>query len=236
MQKIEEGFRFAEIHTNEYSMSLKDRDAPSPTEKEIIEDAPFMQGHHDFSMFLGERIFNNRSLTYRFEVYERNREYRKVDETVLKNWLMKRGIQPLYDDYDRNYYWMAKCTSVSVTDDHAAGRLIVDLVFDAYPFKRDTLEEGHDIWDEIIFDYDYFQPTEFDVSGSLAINLYNIGSNGVTPKIIADSNFTIVKGSKSFDVSAGSITSESFRLEIGDNEMTLEGNGTIKFEFYKELM
>lgn len=52
MLKIEEGFEFDGKHTKEYGMSLKERDAPTPSEKEIIEDVPFMQGHHDFSMFL----------------------------------------------------------------------------------------------------------------------------------------------------------------------------------------
>lgn len=149
---------------------------------------------------------------------------------------MKRGIQPLYDDYDRGYYWMAKCTNVSITDDHKAGRLIVDLTFDAYPFKKSILKEGHDIWDEIQFDLDIFQPVEFQINGNRDITLYNAGAGGVSPTIIASSSFTIEMGDRTYNISSGETKSELFRLTPGENNMTISGNGTIEFIFYKEVL
>lgn len=234
--EIKEGFTVDGKHTKDFGMSLISRQAPTPEEKTIIEDVPFMQGVYDFSMILGERIFNNRPLSYRFETYERDYNHRKVDETLLKNWLMKKGIQPLYDDHDKGFYYLAKCKSVAVEDDHKGGRLIIDITFDAYPFMIGVLEEGHDQWDEINFDLDYLQETEYTVTNSLDINLMNTGSVGVVPTIDASSAMSIDKAGTAYSVPTGTSKSDSFRLEIGENPMTITGNGTIKFSFYKELI
>lgn len=233
---ILEGFKFNGIHTKEFGMSLKERLAPTPEEKTITEEVPFMQGVYDFSDLLGERIFKNRTLSYRFEVYQRDYQHRKVNEIVLKNWLMKRGIQPLYDDHDRGYYYLAKCTNVDIEDDHQGGRLIINITFDAAPFMKSSLEEGNDIWDLFNFEIDYAQDVEYTVNGRLDISLLNVGSIGVVPTITAGSQMTIVKDSMTYKVPVGESKSESFRLEIGENQLSITGNGTIKFTFYKELI
>ena len=138
-----EGFTRSGIHTSEYGMWLVERQAPSPSEKEVIESVPFMQGVYDFSNILGERVFNNRTLTYSFVIKEQDYEHRKIDQTAIENWLKKDGVAPLYDDHARGYYYMAKCTSVN-TDDFYGG-LGVTTTWDAYPFKISELPEGHDI-------------------------------------------------------------------------------------------
>jgi phage-related protein len=232
----QEGFKFLGHHTKEYNLILLERSAPTPEEKKIKESVPFMQGDYDFSMILGERIYENRTLTFTFTLFEDSYEYRKVDETALANWLMKGGYEPLYDDHAPNYYYMAKCTSVQVEDNTAERRLIVTITFDAYPFKISMLAEGHDIWDEFNFELDVSQPVEFTVNDSLYINLLNVGSCGVVPTVTASAPMTIRKNGFTYQVPQGESRSESFRLEIGENPMTVKGNGTIKFTFYKELI
>src|SRR5690625_2713843 len=88
-----EGFTRSGIHTSEYGMWLENRQAPTPSEKEIIESVPFMQGVYDFSNILGERVFNNRPLTYSFVIKEQDYEHRKIDQTAIENWLKKDGIE-----------------------------------------------------------------------------------------------------------------------------------------------
>ena len=71
----------------------------------------------------GERIFNNRTVSYEFWAVNRNYEARKVFELALKNWLMLPGILPIYDTHDFNYHWLGKCASVEVEDDTEYNRL-----------------------------------------------------------------------------------------------------------------
>jgi len=236
MDFTQEGFEIAGHHTGEFGLILLERSSPTPSEKEVIETVPFMQGVYDFSMILGERIYENRPLAFTFTSFEDKYEKRKVDETVLTNWLMKGGYQPLYDDHARNYYYLAKCTGVQVQDNTAERRLNINVTFDAHPFKKSILEEGHDRWDDFNFDLDVAQPVEYEVGSNLNVNLLNTGSTGVTPTIWASSQMTILKDNVTYTIPSGESKSEAFRLAIGENPMVISGDGTIKFSFFKELI
>lgn len=234
MGTITEGFKRGNIHTKEFGMWLVSRSAPTPDEKTITESVPFMHGVYDFSMILGERIYENRIISYQFEIIDMNYQQRKLIQTKLENWLMKDGFAPLYDDHAPGYYYLAKCTGVDVED--TSGGLTVNVEFEAYPFKISILEEGHDIWDDFNFELDVSQPVEYQVNGTLNINLLNAGSCSVVPTITVSAAMTIQKDKITYNVPQGESKSESFRLMIGENPMTITGNGTIKFTFYKELI
>lgn len=233
---VKEGFRYNDKHTKEFRMILRERQAPTPEEKRITEDVPYMQGVYDFSMVFGERTYYNRSLTYVFEIYERDYERRKVNEAAIKNWLLNSDYAPLYDDFDRGYYYIAKCTSVDIQDEHSAGRQIVTINFDAYPFKISQYPEGHDIWDVFNFELDVSQPVEYTINGTCEINILNIGLCSVVPIVTSSSSMKILKDGVLYNVPQGESKNDSFRLKIGENPMTVTGYGTIKFTFYKELI
>lgn len=231
---ITEGFKRDGIHTKEYKMWLVERSAPTPEEKAITESVPFMQGHFDFSTILGGRVYENRPLTYQFEILERDYLTRKIFQTSLENWLMKGGYEPLYDDHAPEYHYLAKCESVETAD--AYGGLTVNIEFDAYPFKIAELAEGNDIWDTFNFELDVAQVTKFSVNGSVNIILYNVGANNLTPAIKATAPMTIIKDGVSYSIPAGETNSYEFVLCQGENPMSIRGNGAIEFLFYKELI
>lgn len=236
MNYTKEGFKTLGHHTGEFNMILLERSSPPPGEKIITESVPFMQGVYDFSMMMGERIFDNRPLTYKFTAFENEYENRKIIEASLINWLMRGGYEPLYDDHARNYYYLAKCTGVDISDDTAGRRLNITVTFDAYPFKIAVQEEGNDIWDNFNFELDVWQPNFYNVYGVLSINLFNAGSVGVTPSIYSSSTFSIDKGGVTYTIPAGESKSESFRINIGENPLIIRGRGTIQFKWHKELI
>src|SRR5699024_7335189 len=235
-RSIKEGFVFNGFDTREYDMHLIERSAPTPQEKEIIESVPFAHGVYDFSNILGERIFDNRSISYTFQIYEHDYDRRKHEQTVLENKLLGTHITRLEDSYDEDYYYLGKCVSINTTDDHVYNRLIVVVEFDCYPFKISKLPEGHDIWDEFNFELDVAQVIEFGVNGTRDITLYNAGASSVVPTIIASSEFTIEKGTVSVTVPSGTSKSDLIRLQSGENKLKVTGNGTIEFNFHKELI
>ena len=234
--KIKEGITFNGFDTREYDMHLIERSAPTPQEKEIIESVPFAHGVYDFSNILGERIFDNRPISYTFQIYEHDYDRRKHEQTVLENNLLGTHITMLEDSYDEDYYYLGKCVSVNTTDDHVYNRLIVVVEFDCYPFKISKLPEGHDIWDEFNFELDIAQIVKHEVSGTKEIVLYNAGTPSVVPTIIASSEFTIEKGTVSVTVPSGTSKSDLIRLQSGENKLKVTGNGTIEFNFHKELI
>lgn len=232
--QIHEGFQRGNRHTRDFKMWLIDRQAPTPEEKAIVENLPFVQGEYDFSTILGGRVYNNRPLTYQFEILNRDYQSRKIVQTALENWLMRDGFERLYDDHAEGYYYIAKCTGVNTADSY--GGLTVDIEFNAYPFKISELAEGNDIWDTFNFELDVSQITEFTVNDSITIALYNVGASNLTPAIKASAPMTIIKDGITYNIGVGETKSYEFSLLQGENKLTIQGNGTIEFLFYKELI
>jgi len=236
MAEINEGFTFAGKSTMESGYRLVGREAPSPSEKVIVESVPFMHGVYDFSSILGERVFENRNITYQLLLPKRSYPSRKIAEIKIKQWLMTAGIQPLYDTHDIGYYWLGKFTEVTVEDSHTDNALVVSATFDCYPFMVAEQAEGNDIWDTFNFELDVAQTVSYEVNGSKEITLYNVGSRGSVPQITASSAMSLEKNGVIFNVPSGTTKDELFRLEVGENPIKITGAGTIKFEFYKEVM
>jgi phage-related protein len=233
---ITERITFGDFDSKALNMWLISRSAPTPSKNEIVESVAFKNGVYDFSRMLGEDTYQNRPITYTFHIYERDREYRKHDQTVLENRLMKHGVIKLEDTYDANYHYLGKCVGVSTDDDHVYGRLIVTIEFDCYPFKVANEPEGNDIWDIFNFDLDYAQDTEYEVNGSRTITLYNVGVPSVVPEITVSGEVTVSNGQRQVAINNSIFKNIGFRLMPGENQLTLNGQGTVSFHFYKELI
>lgn len=162
MEQIIEKINFGEFDSQKRKMHLLERSAPTPARKEKQESLAYMQGDYDFSGLDGQEYHENRELSYTFYVLERDYDYRKHNQTVIENELMRYGEIPLYDSYSVGYYYHAKCMGVRVTDDHLSSRLIIEITFKGYPFKTSILPEGHDLVAFINVDLDVRQYNSFE--------------------------------------------------------------------------
>lgn len=233
---IKEYIQFGSFDSREYGMRLVERSAPTPSEKEKKESVPFMHGHYDFGSILGERLFENRPVSYTFHLNEKNYSKRKHTQTSLENKLMREGVTTLVDTYSPNYFYRGKCTSVSTADDHVYKRLIVNVEFDCYPFKVSQTAEGSDIWDTFNFELDVMQNVDYTINGTEIITLINPGTPSVSPQVTTSSEMTIQFENQLYVFPAGTSKNEGMRLHSGENDLIITGNGTIAFNFYKELM
>jgi len=233
---LKEGIVFNGFDTREYGMRLTGRSAPTPDEKEKKESVPFAHGSYDFSAILGERLFENRPLTYTFVVPMRDYDRRKYSQTTLENKLMRGQIGILTDTHAPDYYYRGKCVSVSTTDNWEEMKLDITVEFDCYPFKISEQPEGDILWDSFNFELDTLQPVEFNIDGSETIELINPGTPSVSPEVTASSEMAIQSGNQLFTFPAGTNTNRSLRLQTGENTLTITGNGTIKFTFRKEMI
>lgn len=161
MEQIIEKINFGEFDSQKRKMHLLERSAPTPARKEKRESLAYMQGDYDFSGLDGQEYHENRELSYTFYVLERDYDYRKHNQTVIENELMRYGEIPLYDSYSVGYYYRAKCMGVRVKNDHLSNRLIIEITFKGYPFKTSILPEGHDLVAFINVDLDVRQYTNF---------------------------------------------------------------------------
>lgn len=232
--EIVEGFTYNGVHSKKYNLRLINRIDNTPTEKEVIENIPYMQGELDFSNILGTRVYENRFPTYEMLIVDYDYQRRKSIEMSLSNWLMKGIKNELYDDFVKNYYYVGKCQSIEYEDRYEGMTAII--TFNAYPFKIGEYLEGNDIWDEFNFETDIAQITSYEINGSEQVTLYNGGNNLISPKVIASSSMEIIKGNQTFNVPQGESESYEFMLDLGENTLTINGNGTIEFQFYKEML
>lgn len=226
---------------NDFSITMDDDDRTIgfPAKRKILVQVPFSNQEYDFSEVYGSQTYENRKLSYTFNVFDRNTRNKvrmNVIKTKLINWLMNsNGKQPLYDPFFPNYYFLAEVRSeADFQENWDTGTLSV--TFEAYPFMVSELAEGNDIWDTFNFELDVAQVVNFDVDETLDITLYNVGTPDLIPKITTSSAMTIFKDGVTYNLSLGETKSESFVLKPGENDMTVNGTGSISFEFYKELI
>ncbi|MFS1663354.1 hypothetical protein [Streptococcus sp. zg-JUN1979] len=237
MIPIKEYITFGDFNSKEMGLYLMSREAPTPDEQTIVESIPGMQGVLDFSGIYGERIFDNREITYQFKLINKPYDKRKYYETAIKQALMPYGNQMLFDSFNGRYYWHGKCKSVKVEHDARKRNFIATLVFDCYPFMYAQNDYYDDVWDTFSFDQDVTAFTKFSVQGSRDIVLFNAGSTSLSPEIEATASFVVTdEDGKDYRFNQGTSTDFTLQLKKGINRFKLKGTGTIAFHFRVEVM
>ena len=235
--EINEYIQFMNFNSKNEKLYLIERNAPTPDEKEILKDIPFKQGVLDFSALLGSRVFKNREIEYVFMLFNTPYNQRKILERNIKQKLMVHPRNKLFDTHDGNYYWLGKCKSVEVDNGEQFNQLKVTIAFDCYPYMFSNTNYFDDYWDTFEFDEDVANYTKYVVNGSLDFPLFNAGSVAVKPEITVDSRFSVkVNDEKPIIFEAGSKQDYYLSLRPGVNDVHVEGTGTIKFHYQKEVM
>lgn len=235
------GITFNGKHSyRDFGVTIAEKNIGYPEKQKIKVQVPFSNIEYDFSEIYGEQTYTPRPLSFTFNVVERHKLNDTVLinllETQLSNWLLGSiGKQRLYDDSMPGYYYLAEVEG-SLDFDELWNHGTLTVQFTAYPFMISELPEGHDIWDEFNFELDVAQITDFEVNGTLNVVLYNVGTPNLIPGIETSAPMRIVKNSITYNVPTGKSKSDEFRLQSGENKITITGNGTIKFLFYKELI
>lgn len=234
--KIKEYIEFGTFNSKAWNLYLVDRNAPTPDEKEIIEDIPFMQGVLDFSSILGARIYETREIEYDFKLVNSTYDKRKDVERSIKQQLMHYSKERLYDTHDNSWFWLGKCKSVSVKQEPGKRSFIVTIIFTVYPFMFTIANYFDDVWDSFDFENGIAGYTRYVVKGYKEIILINTGSLTINPEITVSDAMTLKIDREVYRYGTGSNTGLSFRLVPGVNKISIEGNGVIRFRWHSEVM
>jgi len=143
--------------------------------------------------------------------------------------------EQLYDDAFPGFYFNAEIIE-GPTFTERGGKGLATITFNAYPFLISNEPEGNDIWDIFNFETDIAQDVTFEVNGWRSITLHNVGGEVANPSIIASSNFQIELDGVRYTLPAGTTQSLDFELSLGENHLTLIGNGRIEFRWHKEVL
>lgn len=220
---------------NDFGIKILSRSISIPSKRKIKDTVPFMNGSYDFSLLYGEQTYDERETTYTFSLPKKDKVKLNMLKIKIIEWLYD-GIQSkLYDDQIPGFYFLAECTGIDY-DESFYNYAQLTVSFTAYPFKISTLQDGHDIWNEFNFELDIVQNTKFNVIENESITLYNNSAVGVYPTIICDNNFEIIKNNITYRFVPGEMKSFDFKLDKGENNLLLKGNGTIEFKWFKEVL
>lgn len=231
------GITFNGLHSyDDFGLTVAEKTIGNPSKIKTKERVPHSNQVYDFSGVYGGQEYEERQLTYVFNVKDYDKRMIAIKKIESLNWIMNVNEKTkLVDDYIEGYYFLAEVEEAPDFEEmRFHGTLTV--TFTAYPFKIGELEEGNDIWDTFNFLLDVAQITEFRVRGRKNVILYNVGANIVYPIIRATSPMQIIKDGITYNIQAGEIESRVFFLNIGENPMTILGSGTISFHFRKELI
>ena len=248
-KRPQHGIEFGLFESKRFRLHLHDRMAITPTEKEVTASIPYMQGVVDMSKLLGNRIYDNRTITYVFyrfgvdmheptarNVHPKNSSHTARDfQTTIENLLMREFDQRLDDSYEPDFHYLGKCKEIIVEDEYAFNRLRVEITFDLYPFKVANHTEADDFFDPFNFDIDAFHNgLRYPVQGQRQVSLYNASQKVLTPTIESSSNMQIEKDGVEYEIQSGTRQYPGFRLKLGMNELSISGSGTIRFDWRKE--
>ena len=229
------GITIGDKHSyKDFGLTIVSKNIGTPKKKKIKETVPFMNGTYDFSSIYGEQCYEERELTYKFNLISNSKIQLSMLNTLITNWLMNNFKTELYDDSIPGFYFMAECEEVDFDENRKDGILTVK--FNSYPFKISTNYEGSDIWDIFNFELDYVQDTKFNVNRIKNIEIFNNSAIGVYPEVICDSDIYVTKNNIKYKFQKGTTKDFRFKLDKGYNNLTLEGNGAVEFLFKKEVL
>ena len=233
---------FGHFDSRRFGLNLHERIGDTPSEKGITTSIPYMQGVVDMSNLLGNRIYDNRGITYVFYRFGVNRKGTARDfQTTITNLLMREFDQRLEDSFEPDFFYQGKCQEVVVIDDYDRNRLRIEITFDLYPFKIAKHTEGDDLFDPFNFDIDAFHDgLNFIITEQPStIQLYNASQLVLRPLVTASGAIELTRaGRRTLELEVGTErTYRDFRLEQGMNTLTLRslsGNANISFDWRKE--
>lgn len=223
---------------SDYGIYVKERFIGNPNKNKITERIPFSNETLDFSLLYGSQIFEDRPLKYVLSLSEKSHTRQGVHllEMQLTNALMAGTRGRLIDEMFPGYYFEAEVqTGPNFERFLSLGELTVDFI--AYPFKISILPEGNDEWNPFNFEIDISQVTEFTVTGTQQVSLWNVGISQLCPTIRASSQMQITTdGGNVFTIPAGESKSYDLMLLPGENSLYISGTGSVSFIFHKELI
>jgi len=232
------GITFNDKHSyNDFGLVIESEKISTPSKKTIEIDVPFMNGAYDASTIgsNGEIVYNQRKIEFTFGSKYASKKLMYSQISDVSEWLLDSGTAKLISDDIPDCYFLAKVTNeISIEETIRIGRLPV--VFAADPFKYGvSLEGSNQLWDTFNFETGYLQDSEYTVSGSKTITLYNPGRI-VMPTINCSVAMSITYNGTTYSLTSGDNSLYGFKLVNGANSITVNGTGTIKFNFRKQVI
>lgn len=227
------GFTFNGKHNNDIKVVMHSKSIQPPSKTKIKASVPFMSGEYDFSTIGsgGEVIYQNREITITIGMNADSKESLQVIYSNVLEWILNvNGSRLIFDD-SKDYYYVADVESSSTFEEFMSfGKLTIK--FTAEPYKKGIDYATNPLWDTFNFEEDYLQDSDYDVTASRIIEIYN-PKMVVAPVINCNSTMSVTHNNIVYNLSVGDNKPYGFKLQNGLNTLTFSGTGHVKISFRK---
>lgn len=210
---------------DEFDASVAERSISTPKKKSIKETVPFSNVTYDFSAINGEVYWEERELTYVFEILADTPEELEEMRTAFSNWVMNVQNEKIYDPFIENYHYVGTFDSLDYADDESVEKTTATVKFLAYPYAIANMQTK----------YTYNVPA----GSSVTVNAYNGSAHRMTPTIVTDAEIVLKLGNVSYAIPQGETTDDTLKLKVGANIMQItnatSADRTVIVKFYEEV-
>lgn len=224
------GVRFDEKHSyHDFGLILSSREITLPEPKTMTIDVPGRDGVIDLTEAItGEVKYKNRKLTLTFTALHVISRWGAV-VSKLANYLHGKRMRIIFDD-DALFYWYGRCTINQFKTDRTLATIVVNCDVEPYKYEIDACCDDW-VWDTFSFVNGIIRTYHITVNGTKTVTLINrrmivspvftTSTAGITVKF-AGSVYTLPQGRSQI---------REIRLQEGENLLTLQGTGTVRFEY-----
>jgi len=197
--------------------------SPAPKVENYV-TVPGMHGSYDFSSIFGEVIYNDRSISYTFDIIADDISSLDKYRREVMDWLCNINNTRIIDTADPDHYWLGSYKPGTYSESGLQGQINVSFI--VYPYAI------------------AINPTVTKIKGigskTLSCNIFNTSSHKVSPTIETTSAIKIKHKNAILNISPGKYVADDFLLEKGDNLLQIVHDTQDIFEvvisYYEEVM
>lgn len=197
---------------DDFEASLAHRETPPPAKKSIKETLPFSNVSYDFSAINGEVYWEERKLSYTFEIIADTPEELEEKRAAFANWIMNIANAEIYDPYIEGFHFLGTFDSMDYDDDESVEKSTITVEFAAYPYKIANHIKTYAI--------------NVGAGATLPLSVVNNSSHLVQLTVTTDSSIALTIDNATFGLPAGTTSSDRLLLSPGQSVITVTNNGT----------
>lgn len=211
------GVKFDDKHSIiDWDLLMVSKSIPLPEPKTISVDIPGRDGKIDLSNAFGEIKYENRTLTFDFDIFSNPSDWWKLREKIAQT-LYDKKIKIILDQ-DSNYYYLGRCKITSFTTTFTVAHISIEC--DCEPFK--------------------YKLTETSISNNLVAGETYTFSNldkSVIPIFELSDEATVEFEGNSYSLSAGTHKVLDIIFKRGNNYIKIiSGTGTMKLTYQEATL
>lgn len=199
------GVKFGEKHSiDDWDLLMTSKTIEDAEPKIIEVDIPGSNGKLDLSEWTGEVLYNNRTLTFNFDIFDSPSNWWTLKEEITK-YVHGKKLKIVLDQ-DNKYYYFGRCKVTDFSNETTVAHLIIECDCEPFKYKKDV--------------------TTKSINGTGTLNLSN-GRKRVMPTITSNESMQFTFENKTFAVN-GTLQSPDIILKEGNNIIeVISGTGTL---------